>query len=208
MILRISYLVGEIENHLFSIFLTSLIFDLYMIRTGAREGAYLQLYYMCIYLWRNALLLGDFTVLTFCHHRRNYNIIFWIHCCCWDISYQFNYYDYASNLWFLLRSLVYFWCSEILLWLMLQLSRFLKWDFMSFSSSGEFLLIGIWILALFCLLVSVSFWMLDSLNLCLVFWICILEFIDFYLMFAILIISLSGILHISYFLSLWCIYSV
>ena len=112
-------------------------------------------------LWRNALLCGIllylFLIITW--GRLQYHTVSRLPRCRWDVSCQFNYYDYASNLsylWLHLNSSIYFWCPAVLLWWMLELLRFLKWEFVSFNSSGEFSPIGFWLLSFFYLLVSVS----------------------------------------------------
>lgn len=147
------FLIVEIGNHLFSTCLTSLTFDLYMLRIGASEEAYLQLYYICIYIMKKCITAwGFYCTYVLSSLRKECNIILSSDFTAADINYPFNYFDSAGNLsylWLLLSSSVYFWCSAVLLWLILELLRFLKWDFMSFNSSGEFLPIGFWILYLF-----------------------------------------------------------
>lgn len=70
------FLIVEIGNHLFSTCLTSLTFDLYMLRIGASEKPIFSCIIYVSTLWRNALLHGDFTVLTCCHHSGKNAILY------------------------------------------------------------------------------------------------------------------------------------
>lgn len=69
-------LIVETGNHLFSTCLASFTFDLYMLRIGAREEDYLQLYCICIYIMKKCITAwGFYCTYMLSSLRKEWNII-------------------------------------------------------------------------------------------------------------------------------------